>query len=392
LRRIIYNRIEVLIKDLTVFFTTLLFILISFTALLANDFSHEVAIAEGRAVIIDGDEETAKKRALDDALYLASIQAGAKIDGYSSVDVNTNLKESLLIRPSSSITDFVVLEEKADETHYTIKIKAYLVSVSDLMNCSKRDFINVSYLRPHFSVSSKLPAWSQNLPNKISSDIFSNLKKIQEISLFDSTNFNFNPNQKNVTDISLDYENLVEGNKTNIKHGEFSIHPTILLSSANGRVTRISEEILVNINLKIYEGPSYKLVDSVNYKFSLILGNNTGYQHLDAFYRVPMGKLTELFERSLSKLQYRILDKLKCYPLEAKINLQGDFLTVPLGTNQGLKNGKVGFVSSSNSNHSMNDWIVVTVQDSRKDFSVLEILNPSNKKEDINGKIIRFMN
>ena len=40
----------------------------------------------------------------------------------------------------------------------------------------------------------------------------------------------------------------------------------------------------------------------------------------------------------------------------------------------------------------MNDWVVVTVKNSSGDFSVLEILNPSNKKEDINGKIIRFMN
>jgi hypothetical protein len=40
----------------------------------------------------------------------------------------------------------------------------------------------------------------------------------------------------------------------------------------------------------------------------------------------------------------------------------------------------------------MNDWVVVTVKKSSGDFSVLEILNPSNKKEDINGKIIRFMN
>ena len=40
----------------------------------------------------------------------------------------------------------------------------------------------------------------------------------------------------------------------------------------------------------------------------------------------------------------------------------------------------------------MNDWVVVTVKNSSGDFSVLEILNPSNNKEDINGKIIRFMN
>ena len=40
----------------------------------------------------------------------------------------------------------------------------------------------------------------------------------------------------------------------------------------------------------------------------------------------------------------------------------------------------------------MNDWVVLTVKKSSGDFSVIEPLNPQNKKENINGKIIRFMN
>ena len=66
-------------------------------------------------------------------LYLASLQGGAKIDGYSAVDTNTSLKENLLVRPSSSIKDFVILDESKDETHYKVKIKAILVSINDLL-------------------------------------------------------------------------------------------------------------------------------------------------------------------------------------------------------------------------------------------------------------------
>ena len=46
----------------------------------------------------------------------------------------------------------------------------------------------------------------------------------------------------------------------------------------------------------------------------------------------------------------------------------------------------------NNPNHSMSDWVVLTVKKSSGDFSVIEPLNPQNKKENINGKIIRFMN
>ena len=78
--------------------------------------------------------------------------------------------------------------------------------------------------------------------------------------------------------------------------------------------------------------------------------------------------------------------------MKRKLNLVKDVLTIPLGINQGIKIGKVGFASNNNPNHSMRDWVVVTVKNSSGDFSILEILNPLNKKEDINGKLIRFMN
>ena len=127
MKKFTYNKVDSVIKELIIFITTLLFFLFTSTLLVAQEISHKAIISEGRAVIVDGNEEVAKKRALDDALYLASLPAGAKIDGYSSVDRNTSLKENLLVRPSSSIKDFVILEASKNETHYTVKIKAILV-------------------------------------------------------------------------------------------------------------------------------------------------------------------------------------------------------------------------------------------------------------------------
>ena len=193
MKKFTYNKVDSVIKELIIFITTLLFFLFTSTLLVAQEISHKAIISEGRAVIVDGNEEVAKKRALDDALYLASLQGGAKIDGYSTVDTNTSLNENLLIRPSSSIKDFVILEESKDETHYSVKIKAILVSLNSLLDCSARSNINLSYFKPNFVVSSKLPAQLQNLPLLISQKIFENLTRFDQISLKDSTNFDFIP-------------------------------------------------------------------------------------------------------------------------------------------------------------------------------------------------------
>lgn len=392
MKKFTYNKVDSVIKELIIFITTLLFFLFTSTLLVAQEISHKAIISEGRAVIVDGNEEVAKKRALDDALYLASLQGGAKIDGYSTVDTNTSLNENLLIRPSSSIKDFVILEESKDETHYSVKIKAILVSLNSLLDCSARSNINLSYFKPNFVVSSKLPAQLQNLPLLISQKIFENLTRFDQISLKDSTNFDFNPKKFSALPVSLDYEAIVEGKSGSLKSGEFGIHTLIEVKRSKGTMTRFLNKADIALTINLFEGTNFNVIDTLNYNFSVLLGIETGYQHMDGFYKIPYDKIAEVVQDSISKMQFRVKDRLKCYPLEARAELVKDVLTIPLGINQGVQIGKVGFASNSNPNHSMRDWIVVTVKDSSGDFSVLEILNPSNKKEDINGKLIRFMN
>ena len=392
MKKFTYNKVDSVIKELIIFITTLLFFLFTSTLLVAQEISHKAIISEGRAVIVDGNEEVAKKRALDDALYLASLQGGAKIDGYSTVDTNTSLNENLLIRPSSSIKDFVILEESKDETHYSVKIKAILVSLNSLLDCSARSNINLSYFKPNFVVSSKLPAQLQNLPLLISQKIFENLTRFDQISLKDSTSFDFNPKKFSTLPVSLDYQAIVEGKSGSLKSGEFGIHTLIEVKRSKGTMTRFLNKADIALTINLFEGTNFNIIDTLNYNFSVLLGIETGYQHIDGFYKIPYDKIAEVVQDSISKMQFRVKDRLKCYPLEARAELVKDVLTIPLGVNQGVQIGKVGFASNSNPNHSMRDWIVVTVKDSSGDFSVLEILNPSNKKEDVNGKLIRFMN
>ena len=242
-------------------------------------------------------------------MYLASLQAGAKIDGYSTVDTNTSLKENLLVRPSSSIKDFVILEESKNETHYTVKIKAILVSINDLLNCSARSNINLSYFKPNFTISSKLPAQTQRLPFLISQRIFENFSKFDEIYLKDATSFNFNAEKFSALPVSLDYEALVEENLP-LKTGEFGVHTLIELKSSKGTFTRFVNKLDVSLTLKIFEGIDFKVIDTMNYNFSVILGSETGYQYIDGFYRIPYDKIGEIVEKVFQK-----------YSLELKINL-----------------------------------------------------------------------
>ena len=65
----------------------------------------------GRAVIIDNTPALSRKVALEDALYLAALEGGAIISGYSALDAQTNLSEEIIVRPASGILDYTITNE-----------------------------------------------------------------------------------------------------------------------------------------------------------------------------------------------------------------------------------------------------------------------------------------
>ena len=55
---------------------------------------HRFVEVTGRAVIQDNDKYIAKRVALEDALYLASLKGGAMVSGYSALDGGASLAAS----------------------------------------------------------------------------------------------------------------------------------------------------------------------------------------------------------------------------------------------------------------------------------------------------------
>ncbi len=66
----------------------------------------------GRAVIIDPTmEQEARMMALEEALYLAALEGGARIDGFSAVTTNSALEDHFVVRPASRILDYTITNE-----------------------------------------------------------------------------------------------------------------------------------------------------------------------------------------------------------------------------------------------------------------------------------------
>ena len=83
-------------------------------------------MSTGRAAIISNEHiDETRARALEDALYSAALLGGAEIDGFSSVQAGSQLDDHFVVRPSSKIIDYDVVDERFGTIKTTINFKAH---------------------------------------------------------------------------------------------------------------------------------------------------------------------------------------------------------------------------------------------------------------------------
>ena len=139
------------------FYFFLQLVLISSNAFSYQDYNVLKAEVTGRAVILDNNIEKAKRLALEDALYLASLKGGAFVDGFSSVSQNTIINDQSIIKSDSKILDFKILEENKNKNHYEIKLLAIIGSKNNTFKCKDKP-INISIFKPKIIYNHSLPS------------------------------------------------------------------------------------------------------------------------------------------------------------------------------------------------------------------------------------------
>ena len=75
------------------------------------------------------------------------------------------------------------------------------------------------------------------------------------------------------------------------------MHTLIELKSSQGTLTRFINKVDVGLTINLFEGSSFRVIDTLNYNFSVLLGIETGYQHIDGFYKVPYDKIEEIVQK-----------------------------------------------------------------------------------------------
>ena len=375
------------------FFIKLNFLLFIIFPILVNAQVRFVEVT-GRSVIQDDSPILSKNTALEDALYLAALEGGAKVSGYSLIDSFSNLREEVIVQPASGILDYTIIDEMISDQHYEVTIRALIGKNNDRIGCKSRITSTLIAFQPEIYINQNSPAWSQYLPNQIYKNMIDNLSNFDEIEIINASDTKLNINNNKLKLNDFDY-NVLTGNVVNYKPADLSLETKFLIEPVqNLYPTNLSTETLEE-HLKIITEIIIKDISNNKEIFktskealSFIGPRETIFKSINILSRPKRKKIINSLTSAFDEIPLEINENLKCVSLitiAQPSNIE-NAINVNLGTNQGISLGNLALSESRDTPFSVFEVIDVSPNQSK-----LMPLNLSRNIENYYGKTITFM-
>ena len=348
----------------------------------------------GRSVIEDNSPLLSKNTALEDALYLAALEGGAKVSGYSLIDNFSNLREEVIVQPASGILDYTIIDEIISDQHYEVTIRALVGKNNNQIGCSSRKISTLIAFKPEIYINQNSPAWSQYLPNQIYKKMIEDLSIFNELEIINANDTQLNINNKRLKLNDFDY-NVLTGDVVNYKPADLSletkyiIEPTQHLHSTNLSTLKLEEYLQITADIIIKDiSDNKEIYKTSKVALSYIGPRKTLFKTINVLSRPERKNIVNSLTNAFNDIPSEINENLKCVSLTS-IAQPSDIentIRVNLGTNQGINLGNLALSESKDTPFS-----VFEVIDIGPNESSLMPLNLSRNIKNFYGKTITFM-
>ena len=369
----------------------MLFSIISFNALAAqSDSNFRNVEATGRAILIEGKIDVSRKRALEDALYIAALKGGANINGFSAIGSNTIINDQAIVSAANRVIDFKIIKETQEKEFLSIKIAAIVGGDLSSKNCKVRP-INISLFKGTFNVGSDVPSILSRKMSLWFNHSYDIISKTSNVNVIDYRNKLIDAVIKSNINSSFDYHALTEGVPF-IQSGDYSLVPNLTLTKNNFEENNFSN-YLFQISFKIYKGSDFTLLPIKTYNFPIKYNLNSKFKFLKNISTLNINSVDEMIKKQLVKVTKSIFQDLHCRPLEGKLSLINGELKVDIGSKQGLKSKQIGIVRGLKIKNSMlsNSSVILHAEFIGKNNSKLLPLNDNIKLETLDNLIVEFV-
>ena len=366
-------------------------ILIIFSnSLLATDNANFKQVeATGRAVLIAGDIETSRKRALEDALYIAALKGGADINGFSAITSNTVINDQSIVKATNRVLDFKILSEKQSKEFLSIKISAVVGGKLSEKNCKDRP-INITLFRGSYNVESSVPSKLARYTPMWYGQIYDVISKLPNVKAINHKNKSLKQIIKSKVNSSFDYNALTNGLPI-IQAGDYSLVPELLLTENNNQNS--FSNYLLKVSFKIFKGPGIKLMTTKTYDLPIEYQYKSKFQFINNISTSDIQLVDQNVHHHMLLAATKFLQDLNCRPLEGKLTVNEGSLVVDLGRKQGLKQKQIGLVKGINIQNSMlnNSSVIVHTNKIYDNYSILLPLNDNVKLSNLDNMIVEFV-
>ena len=344
--------------------------------------------ATGRAVLIADDIQVSRKRALEDALYLAALKGGADINGFSAITSNTVINDQSIVKATNRVIDFTIIKEEQDKEFLSIKISAVVGGKTSAKNCKTRP-INITAFRGSFNTETNIPSkLSRKMPHWYNS-FYDIINQIPIINVVNNKNKSLDQVIKSNINPSYDYNALTEG-MPSIQAGNYSFVPELNLITDNQ--DNSYSNYLLRVSLKIYKGNNFNLMPVKIYDLPIKYKIKSHFQFIRNISTLNLDSIDENVMQHLSFVAKNFIKQLNCKPLEGKLTFTKGELHVDIGKKQGLKVKQIGLVKGLNIKNSMlsNSSVIVHTNKIYDNYSILLPLNDKVKLNALNNLIVEF--
>ena len=328
----------------------------------------------------------ARDMALEDALYYAALKGGAKIDGFSSVDAQTNLNDMFVVRPASQILDYSITNEVQDETHYAVTIEAVVGDMAK-SGCQNRPISHITLFRPSLHLASDLPHWMSQLPASLSQMLAVRLSEQPTLRLRDArtTWFAAATTPENPLN-AYDYKQLTSG-RVMMRAGDFAVETKISFrSESKTELFSKIEYALVSIESTLSGATGHSAPHVVSDEFKLQLGKHLPLRSLTVFSQETRETIKSLIVMAADVHAEKIAETLNCLPMTAQLEMTDGKLRAKLGRRQGLSRNHLAVVEGQQT-----PWTILRVAEANDNAVFLMPLDANRNIGELAGAEVMFL-
>jgi hypothetical protein len=340
----------------------------------------------GRAIIEDDDTiSSSRRRALEDALYLAALHGGAKINGFSAVNTDTSIQENLVIQPASQILDYTIISEDRSETHFVIKIRSAVGQLKE-KGCESKALKSLSVYKPTIEIDPSAPYWVHSLADELTNGVIASMKSASDINLTDHSNIQLDQNKLIATNDDYDYISLTSG-RERTQYGDYAAVSSISITEREKLVGFTTyNSLIITFNTEVYEGSSYSFSFAKNKSMEALFNSSGPWRTINLLLKSDRNNIVEPLLVAAKEHAADITDNLVCKKINSVIAVKNGKIEVPLGKRHGIKLSALAVTKGEQT-----PFNILRVEKVLESKSILIPLNNTLEFSKLNGKSIQFL-